>query len=227
MQFLERPDSRGTSLEQTNCLGRGEGVDADGLAIGRQRQNFGPVPFGRPAVQGGMVGPVRGDQYDTLFAVGDVAQDRRDFARDRNAPLDIVGKPSRTPQFFPDSRCRRMVDDHDDPSRARLLRAQNRAQQHREFAHARQNGIGRDSLGQNDGGVSVLLPIRDWPRPAFAPLPPRRSGQHHRTDRAHCRPKERADSADQRQRQSRGSSSYLPVSQRACFHLHKFRHFPG
>src|ERR1022692_3765576 len=39
-----------------------------GRAICRQRQNLGPVPFGRTAVKGGMVCPACVDQHDTLFA---------------------------------------------------------------------------------------------------------------------------------------------------------------
>ena len=58
-----------------------------------------------------------------FFAVGHLAQKRRDSACYRRTPLHSVGKTPRTPQFFADSGRRRRVHDHDDPSRARLLRA--------------------------------------------------------------------------------------------------------
>ena len=117
------------------------------------------------------------------------------------------------------------VDDHNDPPRARLARSQDSAQQHREFAHARQKGEGRDLLGEDDGGVSVLRPISVVLD--LAVLTPRRSGQHHRTDRAHCQPRRARGLCGSTPASVRRFQQLLLILQRACFHPRMFLYFPG
>jgi hypothetical protein len=141
-----------------------------------------------------VVGPVRSDHHEAIQAVREFAERRRDFGAIRYTPLDIGGQPARLQQDIPNPQHRGTIDDHYDPPSARLSRTQDRPQQHRQFAHALQYGVVRDDFRQNDGSVSLFRPDNVGLYVALRTL--RRPGQYHGTDRSHCRPKQRADSAN-------------------------------
>ena len=164
-----------------------------------------PAPFGRAAMQGGMICSVRSDQHDALLAVCDIAQDRRDFACRRLRATRYCREAAVYAAVLP---CTHGAAAGSMTTTIRLAPA---------FCAPR---IARSSTGRaptrarsESAGIPWAIMMAVCPCSVrissvldLAFCPPRRPGQHHRTDRAHCRPEQCAHSTDQGQSQSGGST---------------------